>query len=67
MLATLRPAVLVSVFFFILLGLALLIGAIYVVQREFRHLRMKDIGEALSAIPAHALAGEPLPPTTPVR
>ncbi len=37
------------------LGLALLIGAIYVVQREFRHLRMKDIGEALSAIPAQAL------------
>src|SRR6195952_1881341 len=37
------------------LGVALLVGAIYVVQREFRHLRMKDIGEALSAIPAHAL------------
>jgi uncharacterized membrane protein YbhN (UPF0104 family) len=38
-----------------LLGVALLIGAIYVVQREFRHLRLKDIGEALSAIPAHSL------------
>ena len=37
------------------LGVALLIGAIYVVQREFRHLRMKDIGEALSAIPAYSL------------
>jgi uncharacterized membrane protein YbhN (UPF0104 family) len=37
------------------LGVALLIGAVYVVQREFRHLRLKDIGEALSAIPAHAL------------
>jgi uncharacterized membrane protein YbhN (UPF0104 family) len=37
------------------LGVALLIGAIYVVQREFRHLRLKDIGEALSAIPAHSL------------
>jgi glycosyltransferase 2 family protein len=38
-----------------ILGVALLVGAIYVVQREFRHLRLKDIGEALSAIPAHAL------------
>jgi glycosyltransferase 2 family protein len=37
------------------LGVALLIGAIFVVQREFRHLRLKDIGEALSAIPAHSL------------
>ena len=37
------------------LGVALLIGAIYVVQREFRHLRLKDIGEALAAIPVHAL------------
>ena len=34
-----------------ILGVALLIGAIYVVQREFRHLRLKDIGEALAAIP----------------
>ncbi|HBK05091.1 MAG TPA: lysylphosphatidylglycerol synthetase family protein [Acetobacteraceae bacterium] len=37
------------------LGVALLVGAIYVVQREFRHLQLKDIGEALSAIPVHAL------------
>jgi uncharacterized membrane protein YbhN (UPF0104 family) len=37
------------------LGVALLVGAIYVVQREFRHLRLKDIGEALSAIPVHSL------------
>ena len=32
-----------------LLGVALLIGAIYVVQREFRHLRLEDIGAALEA------------------
>jgi uncharacterized membrane protein YbhN (UPF0104 family) len=38
------------------LGLVLLIGAIYVVQREFRHLRLKDIGTALEAISGHALA-----------
>jgi uncharacterized membrane protein YbhN (UPF0104 family) len=38
-----------------LLGVALLIGAIYVVQREFRHLRLKDIGDALAAIPTHSL------------
>src|SRR5271165_4564570 len=37
------------------LGVVLLIGAIYVVQREFRHLRLKDIGEALAAIPLHSL------------
>src|SRR5208337_5596118 len=37
------------------LGVALLIGAIYVVQREFRHLRLKDIGEALVAIPLDSL------------
>lgn len=37
------------------LGVALLAGAIYVVQREFRHLKLKDIGDALSAIPANAL------------
>ena len=37
------------------LGVVLLIGAIYVVQREFRHLRLKDIGAALSAIPTHTL------------
>ena len=29
-----------------LLGVVLLIGAIYVVQREFRHLRLRDIGTA---------------------
>src|ERR1700744_6637135 len=38
------------------LGLALLVGAIYVVQREFRHLQFKDIGTALEAIPHAALA-----------
>src|SRR5580693_8266901 len=38
-----------------LLGVILLIGAIYVVQREFRHLRLKDIGAALAAIPDHSL------------
>jgi uncharacterized membrane protein YbhN (UPF0104 family) len=37
------------------LGIALLVGAIYVVQREFRHLKLQDIGEALRAIPAHSL------------
>jgi uncharacterized membrane protein YbhN (UPF0104 family) len=37
------------------LGVALLMGAIYVVQREFRHLRLKDIGDALAAIPVHSL------------
>ena len=37
------------------LGVALLIGAIYVVQREFRHLRLKDIGAALEAIPRMSL------------
>src|ERR1700712_4265543 len=37
------------------LGVALLVGAIYVVQREFRHLSLKDIGEALDAIPTHSL------------
>lgn len=39
-----------------LLGLVLLVGAIYVVQREFRHLKLKDIGDALHGIPAQALA-----------
>jgi glycosyltransferase 2 family protein len=38
-----------------LLGVVLLIGAIYVVQREFRHLRLRDIGAALQAIPPRAL------------
>ncbi len=37
------------------LGVALLVGAIYVVQREFRHLKLKDIAAALSAIPVHSL------------
>jgi glycosyltransferase 2 family protein len=38
-----------------ILGVALLVGAIYVVQREFRHLRLQDIETALSAIPVTAL------------
>src|SRR3954471_24752172 len=38
-----------------LLGVVLLVGAIYVVQKEFRHLKLKDIADALSAIPVHAL------------
>src|ERR1700723_2986013 len=38
-----------------MLGVILLIGAIYVVQREFRHLRLKDIGAALAAVPDHSL------------
>jgi len=37
------------------LGVALLIGAVYVVQKEFRHLKMQDIADALSAIPTSAL------------
>ncbi len=39
-----------------LLGVVLLVGAVYVVQREFRHLRLDDIGAALAAIPPRALA-----------
>src|SRR3954453_14948236 len=39
-----------------LLGVMLLVGAIYVVQKEFRHLKLHDIGEALRAIPVAALA-----------
>src|SRR5271154_3374582 len=38
------------------LGVLLLVGAIYVVQKEFRHLKLKDIGDALRAIPPAALA-----------
>jgi uncharacterized membrane protein YbhN (UPF0104 family) len=38
-----------------ILGIVLLVGAVYVVQREFRHLRLKDIGDALAAIPIHSL------------
>jgi uncharacterized membrane protein YbhN (UPF0104 family) len=34
-----------------LLGVALLAGAIYVVQKEFRHLKIADIGRALHEIP----------------
>jgi uncharacterized membrane protein YbhN (UPF0104 family) len=37
------------------LGLLLLVGAIYVVQREFRHLKVADIKKALEAIPHTAL------------
>lgn len=37
------------------LGLLLLVGAIYVVQREFRHLKIADIKKALDAIPRSAL------------
>ena len=39
-----------------LLGVLLLIGAIYVVQREFRHLKLSDIRISLGKIPASALA-----------
>jgi phosphatidylglycerol lysyltransferase len=39
-----------------LLGLLLLFGAIYVVQREFHHLKVEDIARALQAIPFAALA-----------
>ena len=39
-----------------LLGVVLLIGALYVVQREFRHLKVEDISRALEAIPHRALA-----------
>jgi uncharacterized membrane protein YbhN (UPF0104 family) len=38
-----------------LIGVALLFGAIYVVQREFRHLKLSDIQASLSAIPISAL------------
>ena len=38
-----------------LIGVMLLVGAIYVVQREFRHLRIADIKASLAAIPASAL------------
>ncbi len=39
-----------------LLGVALLFGAIYAVQKEFRHLRLEDIGRAVNAITPRALA-----------
>jgi glycosyltransferase 2 family protein len=38
------------------LGVALLIGALYVVQKEFRHLRLHDIELALRDMPLRALA-----------
>ena len=38
-----------------LLGVVLLIGAIYVVQKEFRHLKIEDVKTALGAIPHRAL------------
>ena len=38
-----------------LLGIGLLIGAVYVVQKEFRHLKIADISKALDAIPRMAL------------
>jgi uncharacterized membrane protein YbhN (UPF0104 family) len=37
------------------LGVLLLCGAVYVVQREFRHLNVRDVGRALSAISGRAL------------
>jgi uncharacterized membrane protein YbhN (UPF0104 family) len=37
------------------LGVLLLVGAIYVVQREFRHLNVRDVGHALSAIPSRSV------------
>src|SRR3954463_8961050 len=37
------------------LGLILLVGAIYVVWKEFRHLKIADIAAALDAIPRRAL------------
>ncbi len=39
-----------------ILGVALLIGAVYVVQKEFRYLRLRDIETALHDIPGRALA-----------
>jgi uncharacterized membrane protein YbhN (UPF0104 family) len=39
-----------------ILGVLLLVGAIYVVQREFRHLNLRDVGRAMRQVPAHALA-----------
>jgi len=37
------------------LGVLLLCGAVYVVQKEFRHLKIADISKALDAIPRWAL------------
>ena len=39
-----------------LIGILLLGGAVFVVQKEFRHLKMADIEAALAAIPHRALA-----------
>jgi uncharacterized membrane protein YbhN (UPF0104 family) len=39
-----------------IIGVALLIGAIYIVQKEFRHLRLRDIEASLRDIPLRALA-----------
>lgn len=39
-----------------ILGLALLVGAIYIVWKEFRHLKIADVKTALEAIPLSALA-----------
>ncbi len=36
-------------------GVLLLVGALYVVQREFRSLKVEDIGTAMAAIPHRAL------------
>jgi glycosyltransferase 2 family protein len=38
-----------------ILGVALLFAAVYAVQREFHHLQLADIGQAIRAIPARAL------------
>jgi uncharacterized membrane protein YbhN (UPF0104 family) len=38
-----------------ILGVLLLCGAVYVVQKEFRHLKIADISKALDAIPRWAL------------
>jgi uncharacterized membrane protein YbhN (UPF0104 family) len=37
------------------LGVVLLVGAVYVVQREFRHLNVRDVGHALKAIPGRSV------------
>src|SRR5579863_941585 len=38
-----------------LLGVVLLVGAVYAVQKEFRHLHLEDIAAALDAIPRRTL------------
>ena len=38
-----------------LFGVCLLVGAVYVVWQEFRHLKIAEIKVALAAIPHHAL------------